>query len=614
MKVFEMKTEKRTFEIELRKTNDQSRTVEASISSEYPVERFEGQEILVHAPEAVDLSREPLSLITSHDHRQLNVGLVSNLRISDKKLKGKLTFGRRQEAQEILEDVKSGVLRYLSVGYEILERSQVKNGRYYVTKWRPFEVSIVSVPADPSVGIGRSYQNNNKREKNTMNKDDKMRNTLSEMETLYNKEQRGDQLTTQEQINLNRLSNTWDTEVVAAFPHFKRTRDVGVGGVVADMSSTDIDTTYRTDPTDNGGTRYQVGDNRESHRPFNSMGEQLRAVIAAGSPGGQTDPRLFDVRAASGLNEGTLSEGGFLLQSDFSTSLIKGIFDTGKLPGMCNRFTIGAGKNGINLPAVDETSRASGSRWGGVQLYHTNEADQFTGSKPKYRQIALKLQKLIGLCYLTDELMEDVPAMENYVSQAFEDEFEYMMDDIIINGTGSGQGLGLMNSSALIEVAKESGQSADTIVWENVRAMWARMPAKNRRTAVWLVNQDAEPQLWSMHMSLGTAGIPVYMPAGGASSEPYSTLFGRPVIPMEQCQTVGDKGDIILFDPKSYVIADKGGLKKDISVHVRFLYDEACLRFVYRYDSQPILASAITPANSTITLSPYITLAERAAA
>ena len=115
-----------------------------------------------------------------------------------------------------------------------------------------------------------------------------------------------------------------------------------------------------------------------------------------------------------------------------------------------------------------------------------------------------------------------------------------------------------------------------------------------------------------MSLAVGTGGIPVYMPAGGASASPYATLYGRPVLPIEQCQTLGTSGDIILADfNDGYIAIDKGGMKKDVSIHVRFVYDESVFRFVYRFDGQPKLASAITPWNAGNTQSHFVKLQTR---
>jgi len=116
-----------------------------------------GYEVLEHTTDAVDLSRAPLPLLVSHDGSQLNVGLVENLRIVGKRLKGLVRVGSRKEAAEVWTDVKAGILKYLSVGYRVIETEQKKGG-YLVTKWQPLECSIVSVPADATVGFNRQKQ------------------------------------------------------------------------------------------------------------------------------------------------------------------------------------------------------------------------------------------------------------------------------------------------------------------------------------------------------------------------------------------------------------------------------------------------------------------------
>ena len=160
-------------------------------------------------------------------------------------------------------------------------------------------------------------------------------------------------------------------------------------------------------------------------------------------------------------------------------------------------------------------------------------------------------------------------------------------------------------------MGKEAGQDADTIVYDNINKMFSRMIASSRPNSVWVINQDCEPQLNTMSIPVGTGGVPVYLPAGGASASPYATLLGRPVVPIEHCQTVGTTGDIMLCDFSKYLAIDKGGLKQDVSIHVRFLYDESVFRFVYRFDGQPELGSAITPYKGTNTLSHFVKLDSR---
>lgn len=367
-----------------------------------------------------------------------------------------------------------------------------------------------------------------------------------------------------------------------------------------------IDEPIQPDPAAEGVEQASYGQPKR----FRSFGEQMMAVMKAGTPGGPTDLRLST--RATGLNEGTPSEGGFLVQTDFSADLIKRTYETGVLAARCKRLAVSGNSNGIKVNAVNETSRADGSRWGGVLAYWKAEAAAKTPTKPAFRQIDLDLKKLVGLCYATDELLQDANALQEVMMQAFSEEFGFKLDDAIINGTGAGQPQGILGSGALVSVAIETGQPADSLQPENIIKMWSRCYARSRLNAVWLINQDIEPQLFTLGIAIGTGGSTVYMPPGGLSGQPYGTLFGRPVIPIEQCATLGDKGDIILFDPQEYVLADKGGMQSAQSIHVMFVYDESVFRFVYRVDGQPIWAAPLTPYKGAAnTQSPYVTLDAR---
>lgn len=361
---------------------------------------------------------------------------------------------------------------------------------------------------------------------------------------------------------------------------------------------------------DFGGGGYTGG---RSDGPFRSLGEQLQAVVTSSVPGRPVDQRLYDLRAATaGLNETTPSSGGFLVQTDFQTELLASAFKTSQLAPLCRRFQISSGANGMTINGIDETSRVSGSRQGGILGYWLAESGEKIASKPKFRQIRLDLKKLIGLCYCSDELLADAVALEQIVRQAFAAEIGFMLDDAVINGTGAGQPLGILNSGCLVSVAKESGQRAATVVFENVVKMWGRLLPGSEQNAVWLCNKNVLPQLLQMSLAVGTGGVPVYLPANQAAGQPFQSLFGRPVIFIEQAATLGTVGDLILADMGGYILCDKGGIQTDLSIHVEFIYDQSVLRFVYRCDGQPSLASAITPYKGSDTLSHFVALAARA--
>lgn len=342
--------------------------------------------------------------------------------------------------------------------------------------------------------------------------------------------------------------------------------------------------------------------NRE--KGFRSLGDFLQAVVGYYAAGGQVDPRL--TRAITGAGEAVPQDGGFLVQTDFAAELLQKTYTTGQVVSRARRIPISGNANGLKINAVSESSRASGSRWGGILAYWKGEGDTKTASQPKFRQMELSLKKLIGLCYATDELLQDASALESVIRQSFTDEFAFQLDDALINGSGAGMPLGILNSGCRVNVSRDT---ASSVLSEDIINMWARLYAPSRPNSAWFINQDVEPQLYQMSLAVGTAGGQLtYMPPGGLSNAPYATLMGRPVVPIEQCQTLGTAGDVILADFSEYLMIEKGGIQSASSIHVRFVNDETCFRFVLRIDGQPTWNTTLTPYKGSNTLSPFIVL------
>ena len=352
---------------------------------------------------------------------------------------------------------------------------------------------------------------------------------------------------------------------------------------------------------------------------FASLGEQLVAVAQAGAHGvsaSDRDRRLVwqgpgsanQRQASAGQNEASGPEGGFLVQQDFADELLTRAYERSELARRTRNIPISGRSNGLRINAVKETSRANGARFGGVQAFWTGEGQEKRASELKFREMDLRLHKLTGLLYCTDEVLEDAVALEALIDMAFEEEFAFKIDWAIFEGTGSGMPLGFMRSQALISVAKEAGQGADTIVVENLLKMRSRLWARSRRTAVWLINQEIEPQL----QVLKIGDTPVYLPNSSLADDPYDRLLGRPVIPTEFNAGLGDRGDIVLTDLQEYLMIKKGQVKKDVSIHVRFIHDETAFRFVVRIDGQPVWESPLLPFKGVNSVSPFVALDERA--
>lgn len=347
---------------------------------------------------------------------------------------------------------------------------------------------------------------------------------------------------------------------------------------------------------------------RESANQFGSFGERLNAVAKARITG-NIDPRLFN---ALGANEGTPSDGGFFVGTDNETELMSKVYGDSLILSSVQRTPISAGSNMLKLKLLKENSRADGSRQGGVQAYWEGESDSTTATRRLYDEFELTLRKLMAVSYATSELLEDFAALESEIDAGFREEMTFKLENAIINGDGVGKPKGILSSAAKIAVSAETGQtSLDPLNYANICNMWARLHPRSQMSAIWLVDQTLIPALFQMGLANGTAGTPVYLPPTGASGTPYGTLFGRPVVHCEHTQAKNTEGDIILWDPKSYRVIEKGGVKQASSLHVAFLTDEMAYRWTYRVNGAPKWYSALTPKNSGDTLSTIVTLATR---
>jgi len=317
--------------------------------------------------------------------------------------------------------------------------------------------------------------------------------------------------------------------------------------------------------------------------------------------------------AVTGASSGSSTDGGFLVRADWNTSLLDRMKQEGVLAPRCLNIPIGPDADGLEAPYVNETSRATGSRWGGVQVFRAAEAATVAASKPTLGKFELRLDDLMGLFYATDRLLRDTTALEAIAMKAFPSEFAFKLDDEIIRGDGAGQCLGILNAPATIVVAKETGQATRTIVAQNVINMYARLQASKIKNAAWYINQECLPQLQTMYVAIGVGGQLVYMPPTGLADAPYGTLLGRPVVPIEQASGLGTVGDIIFASLNDDYLVIEKPMTSASSEHVRFLFNEKVFKWVYPIIGRPLLQAPITPfkATTATTLSPFVTLAAR---
>ncbi|HVJ09274.1 MAG TPA: phage major capsid protein [Acidisarcina sp.] len=341
-----------------------------------------------------------------------------------------------------------------------------------------------------------------------------------------------------------------------------------------------------------------------SKRPWASLAEQLQAVRQHSvSKGAQLDPRLM--AAGLGGNESVDAEGGFLIAPEFAPGVWQRAYDASELAQRCFDQPMTT-SNRLVVNAVDEDSRADGSRWGGIQSFWLGESQPYTASQPKFRQMEFIAKKLIAITYATDEQLSDAAAFASYVDKVVPLEFAFRIDDAIVNGTGAGMPLGYTKSGALLKLNRTTG---GTVVNTDIFAMWKRCWAPSRKNACWFINQDVEDLLWNLTRGSGTAVELLYTaPGERGNNSNYGVMMGRPVIPVEYAATSGTSGDIVLADLSQYYLARRSGVQMDTSIHVQFLTDQAAFRWKARLDGQAAWKKPLTPKNGANTLAPFVAL------
>lgn len=341
---------------------------------------------------------------------------------------------------------------------------------------------------------------------------------------------------------------------------------------------------------------------------FKDLGENLLAIRSA-CAGGRTDPRL--VKAPTGLGETDPQFGGFTIQSELANSIVTRIYSDSVITDGVRKVKIGPNSNGFKQPMVNETSRATGSRFGGVNAYWLDEGSPLTASRPKLKMIDFNMKKIAALWYVTDEMLSDSTLLSSLANDAFALELNWQLADSILNGNGIGKPLGFNTSlnGGLVVQPGETGQKPGTIVYENIINMYSKLFAPHLSNACWLVHQSCLPQLMKLSMPIGTAGYPMWQPANLAQGAPNNTLLGLPVHIVEQVPALGSQGCVTLVDLGAYQTVDREGPAFASSMHVNFLVDEMVYRVVYRIDGAPLFQAPVTSANGNINMSAYIALA-----
>jgi HK97 family phage major capsid protein len=355
--------------------------------------------------------------------------------------------------------------------------------------------------------------------------------------------------------------------------------------------------------------RVEVGADRSSldpRRGFKSIAEFATVVRQANpvTPNSSVDPRLASMYAGpTGYMREGGSNDGYMVPPEFRDGIWELVFDGDNLLSEIDAEPTTA--NQVNDLTDDWTP------WGstGVRAYWRAEATQMQASRPNVQPRSLILHELFAFVTASDELLEDAPRLNARLEGKAAQAINWKLDEAIINGTGAGQPLGYMKSTALVSVAKEAAQPTNTVVAANVVKMLARLLPQAQARSQWRINPDVIPQLMTMTLGAEPIWIP---PTTGFAAAPGGFLLGRPVKLSEHCNGIGNQGDIQLIDPKGYYgLTKEGGVKFASSIHLYFDYGLQAFRWTVRFGGMPHLKAPVTPPNSTAVKSHFVTLDAR---
>jgi len=289
----------------------------------------------------------------------------------------------------------------------------------------------------------------------------------------------------------------------------------------------------------------------------------------------------------AGMSEGILADGGALVPIEFYTSIVEFAIAQSKILSQVWRLPMTS-----NILRIPRLQQAAGAYFGGITLYTPGEGEEKLSTKPALERLTFEAKKLIGLVYLTDELVADsFLNIINYLFGLFTRAFQYEMERRVIAGLGTAIGgpcLGIINDPAVNVVARAT---AGTITYRDVINLDSALD-ENFSNLTWLTRKATQNWLMSL---VDNANRPIFL-------ADYSVFAGQPIHPpalisypvtrTRNVPVIGTKGDLILGDLSFYLLTIRQDLTIDQSNAPRFIYDEQTLRFVMRFDGAPVVSIA----------------------
>jgi len=482
------------------KIDEETRTVEFPFSSEKPVNRGHlGDEILDHESRSVDLTRllDAAPLLFNHD-RDKPIGVVEDAYLKNKRGYVKVRFSNNPFPSEVFNDVKSGILRGVSVGYSVNKTEEESDTAYRVVGWQPMEVSITPLAADPSVGVGRSKEvkEENKKEVTMSNKQESSNMQAQRINDDVAAAPVASQ--TQQTLPKEKMTDTPDLSVVRSEERKKaqqeeRSRITNISALGAQHGCEDLATSLVESGASIDEARAAVLE-RIGAKPVETVSQV-----------DMTQEKNIDYKLTTGIRaaltgDWSSKEAGYVreLSQEVERSGIKKTTERSflvpytALTKRATYVTSGATTGG-NLVATDlmaddfiEALRNSSvmmslgvkalpglvgdvaiPRRSGVAstYYLSTETTAITQSESTFDQVTLSPKSLAALSKFSRQtLLQATPGIEELIRTDLTDGLNTAVDLGILNGSGSsGQPTGILNTSGIGSVAIGTNGGAITI-------------------------------------------------------------------------------------------------------------------------------------------------------
>jgi len=306
------------------------------------------------------------------------------------------------------------------------------------------------------------------------------------------------------------------------------------------------------------------------------------------------------------LGESTGAAGGFVIPVQYADRILARAAEMSVIRPHATVFEMAS--NQIKIPTLDlETAPSSGQSafLGGVVCNWTAE-NAITATQPRFRQLDMTAHELDGYTQASNALVEDGgKALDELLTSLFARAIAWYEDYAFLRGDGAGKPLGIVQSAALISVTR-SGGSAFTLA--DAAGMFARLwPQHDPKKTFWAMHPTVVPKFLTMQgAGTGSAAVTI---RDDVTAPLMWRLFGYPVFVSEKLPALNTAGDVLLVDGSAYVIGHRTRLELSFSEHVGFLTNEATWRFVRRVAGQPWVNGAITLADASSTVSPFVALA-----